>query len=527
MYERSAVVLERYFANSFYYGEKDRLISNFENYRMLIEVLEKYQEVSEAEDKIIIECEDIASQIKQIQKNQGSLHRKIIKLQEDRNSLFENIDESYIELGKQLDRIEKEIDKNNAKMRPIDQEFIDTIARFNDKSEIRSECGKKRRKIEKEYRNILEKTTKNYDEIDPKEIENIKNEIKSINDNTNKELKNIMLENGEKEKEQFDLKVIENSIIFGQEICKQEGSILIEVYEKTSNLLNEINNNEVKIKKFKKLSKDSKNKLEFINAKREYLTQFLDNERLSVGLGKKEHKKLMEEACNDFKKDTEQINNLNTLLLTEISGDINQKQYEDLYKSGYLLELQKREAEFEKKLRKLNLVGKILNPINWRIVSIEKIYSVFDNIVTNEYKRNLSNYKIKELFEADEDEDLYIEVDEKTEEEPKKDNVKKAKKEKIDTEIESSHDIMKYYDNLDDDEFEEEPKNDDEDFEENFYRTFYDEEDDIYDDEENNDVYEDLETILRSRKKRASRLKTKKTKGSKQKGIFGIGNKKW
>ena len=112
MYERSAVVLERYFAESFYYGQRANLISNSENYRKLIEVLEKYQEVSEAEDKIIKECEDIASQIKQIQKNQGSLYRKIIKLQEDRNSIFEEIDESSVELGKQLDRIEKEIDNS-------------------------------------------------------------------------------------------------------------------------------------------------------------------------------------------------------------------------------------------------------------------------------------------------------------------------------------------------------------------------------------------------------------------------------
>ena len=181
MYERSAVVLERYFTESFYYSEKNRLKNNCENFRKLIEVLEKYQDVSEAEDKIIRECEDIASQIKQIQKNQGNIYRKTLKLQEERNSLFENIDETALELGRQLDKIEKEIDKNNAKMRPIDQEFVDIIEKFNEKSDIRSECGKKRRGIEKEYRNILEKTKKNVEQTDDKNITAIKRIIKTEN----------------------------------------------------------------------------------------------------------------------------------------------------------------------------------------------------------------------------------------------------------------------------------------------------------------------------------------------------------
>lgn len=588
MYERSAVVLERYFTESFYYDEKIRLKNNFENYRKLIEVLEKYQEVSEAEDKIIKECEDIASQIKQIQKNQGILYKKIIKLQEDRNSLFENIGESSVELGKQLDKIEKEIDKNNAKMRPIDQDFLDTIARFNEKSDIRSEFGKKRRKIEKEYRNLLEQTTRNIENMDTNKISDIKRNIKIEDDILKKELKDIMLKNGEKEKEPFDSGVVENSINFGEQINKQEATILIEVIEKSNNLLDEINNNAVKIKKYKKLSKDSKNKLEFLNAQKEYLTLFLDNERLSVGLGKKEHKKLMKEACSDFIKDTEQINNLNKLLLSEITGDIDQRKYEELYKASYLIGLQKKELDFEKKLRKLNLIGQILNPINWRIVGIEKIYSVFERIVIDEYGRDLSRYKMEEMFEVDENENFYTEDEELFDLEEKNEKIEKnipriENNNKIDIEIETSHDMMEYYDNLseetevdedfeekfdkkyedDDDDFDEKYKeeyedfdekynedddddfdkkyeeaddekyekkyeeDDDDDFEGDFYRTLYDEDDDFYDDEENNDVYEDLETILKNRRKRSSRLKGKRTKTTKKKGIFGLGNKRW
>ena len=549
MYERSAVVLERYFTQNFYYNERNKLLSNFENYKKLIEVLEKYQDVSEAEDKIIRECEDIASQIKQIQKNQNSLYKKTLKLQEDRNTLFESIDESAIELGKKLDRIEKEIDKNNTKMKPIDQEFIDTLSRFNDKSEIRSEHGKRRRNIEKEYRNILDKTKKAFEIIDEETVENIKRMLKNDNENINIELKDIMIKNGEKEKEPFDENVVECSINFGKEMYKQEGQILVEIYDRTNNLLKEISGNAVKINKYKKNSKDSKNKIEFINVEKEYLTQFLDNERLSVGLGKKEHKKLMKEACTDFELDVEQINKLKELLLAEISGEADNKKYEELYSSIYLIDLQNKEQEFEKKLRKLNLVGKILNPINWRIVSIEKIYNTFDEIVNDEYKRDLTDYKIGQSAEMDYVDDSYEE--ETTENENNIINEKPKRNNKIYEEIETSNDVMGYYDNLDNEsdndedeeieeneyetiypnyrnQFEEENEekeidNGEEDSDEDFYRSFY-KDDDFYDDEEDNNVYEDLETILKNRKRRS---RGKKIKTTKKKGIFGLGNKKW
>ena len=536
MYERSAVVLERYFTESFYYNLKSNLKNNYDNYRVLIEILEKYQEVSEAEDKIIKECEDIASQIKQIQKNQNALYRKTLKLQEERNTLFENIDESAIELGKQLDKIEKEIDKINTKMRPIDQDFIDTIAKFNDKSEIRTECGRKRRKIEKEYRSILEKTKKNINEIGTKKISEIKKCLKEEKNNINEELKAIMTQNGEKEKVPFDSNAIENSIIFAQEMYKNEAVILIGVYDRTNSLLNEISNNSVKIRKYKIISKDSKNKLSLLNVQKEYLTQFLDNERLSVGLGKKEHKKIMKEACNDFKKDIEQIDNLYTLLLDEISGEINERDYDQMYRADYLIDLKKKEEEFDRKLRKLNMIGQILNPVNWRVESIEKIYSVFDEIVVNEYNRDISRYRIESVEETEDYEDE-LTIEDYELENIKKPRFKETKKEKpkeIEEEIEYSNDVMEYYDNLDqtpkyeenqEDNFEEDDEG--EDFEEDFYRTLYND-DDFYDDEEEDyDVYEDLETILKNRKKRLSRARVKKTKTSRKKGIFGLGTKKW
>ena len=499
MYERNAVILEKYFSDKFYYNDRSNLKNNFENFQLLIDILEKYQDVSDAEDKIIKECEEIATQIKQIQRNQSNVFRKTLKMQQDRNNLFESIDESAEELGKQLDRIEKSIDKYNARMRPIDQEFIDTIARFNEKSDIRSECGKKRRKIEKEYRSILERTKNVLNEIEIEKIVSIKTYVASENKGSNEELKSIILKNGEKERIPFDTNVVENAILFGQAIYKKEANILLDIYDQANNVVNDINNNTVKISKYKKAAKDSRNLLRLINAQKDYLVQFLDNERLAIGLGSEEHTRLMKDACADFTKDTVQIANLNELLIGEISDRANYRMYSELYSAEYLINLKVKEREFERKLRKLNMVGQILNPIYWRIVSIEKLYTIFDEIVQNEYDRDLSNYKITyndepediedqpTYEEASDDEDDFednyiIQDSEDTDDEevpeeietieneekssiiktkrgrkPKKDkrSVQEEEKEEdleeeINTqEIEDSNDLMSYYDNLD------------------------------------------------------------------------------
>ena len=246
MYQRSVVILEKYFDEKFYYKDRNNLKNNYENYIRLIEVLEKYQEVSEEEDKIINECEDIAAKIKQIQKNQASLYKRNLKLEEDRNSLFESIDESAIDLSKQLDRIEREIDENNEQMKPIGKEFIDALSNFNETSQNRANCGRKRRKIEKEYNSILDKTISIANEIDPEKIAEIKKFISADNLEASEELKQLMIKNGEKEKVPFDIDVIESSIAFGININKQEAKLFIDVYEKTNSLINETNNSQIK-----------------------------------------------------------------------------------------------------------------------------------------------------------------------------------------------------------------------------------------------------------------------------------------
>lgn len=426
MYERSAVVLEKYFAEKFYYKDRSNIKINYDNYCKLIEILEKYQEVSKEEDNIINECEDIADKIKKIQKEQNSLYERNIELQEDKHVLFESIGEAAGDLAKQLEKIEVELEKNNEQMKPLNQEFVEALTKFNETSSTRSEYGKKRRKIEKEYRDTLEETVNNINEIDKEKITKVKKAIASEDFISDEELKEIMLKNGEKEKISFDTNVIENSINFSKALYKHEAKVFVDVYDKTNNLIDETNNSSVKMKRYKKIAKDAKNRVRFINVQKEYLTQFLDNERLSVSLGKEEHKKTMKEACNDFQKDTEQIGKLNEILQKEIIKKATQKMYRELYSPEYLIELQRKEKEFDNKLSELNLSGKILNPIYWRIESIEKLYATFDSIVTEEYGRDLSKFKIEEEPEQ-EDEEVMGYYDNMEEEAPQE----KEKKELI------------------------------------------------------------------------------------------------
>lgn len=134
MYERSAVILEKYFAEKFGYNEKSNLKSNHKNYCNLVEILEKYQEAVVTEDQIIKECEDIVNVLKQVQSRQASLYRRAIRLQEDRSQIFEDIDEPAENIEKTLIKIEKDIDKNSEEMKPIDLEFTNTIKEFSQKA---------------------------------------------------------------------------------------------------------------------------------------------------------------------------------------------------------------------------------------------------------------------------------------------------------------------------------------------------------------------------------------------------------
>ena len=423
MYERNAIIIERFFNNLFGYDIKNNIKANYEFYCELIDVSERYKTVTEEEEEIIIEYDIIANKIRDIQKKQEILNKKNSQLQQERNEVFENIEEDANLIQKKLDKVNNAINNLDEEIKENASNFTNVVAEFNEKSIVRDKCGKKRRVIEKEYNNKLNDTLENYKNIDINLAKRAKQFIELDSTESENELKNKIQKNGEKEKVPFNKEVIEQAINVSIDTQKRETDILANIYEKTNKLFSEIKSNSIKIEKHKKTIVDSKCKLSFINAIKEYIIQFLDNERLAAVNGEEEYSKLMEEACKNINEDLVQINNLYALLIKEITRKATKKSYLDLYNIEYLKDLERNAEEFENQVKKLKLPVAVINPNHWRIDGMKRIYEVFNKSVTEEYGRDLKEFINIDNEEDDSDEDESSDEEIKIEENNKIENI--------------------------------------------------------------------------------------------------------
>ena len=106
MYERSAIVLERYYTNVLKFDEKPNLKTNYKNFKDLVEEIEKYQTALEKEETVIEEFDSIANGIRSIQQEQKKLYKLNIRLEEERNQLFESLDENPALLEKKIQKLQ-------------------------------------------------------------------------------------------------------------------------------------------------------------------------------------------------------------------------------------------------------------------------------------------------------------------------------------------------------------------------------------------------------------------------------------
>ena len=105
MYERSAIVLEKHFNILFGFDKKVNLKTIFKNYKNAIEEIQTYQSIIIEEDKIINEFDEVANKIRSIQQEQKKIFKSNIKLEEERNQLFDSLDEEPITIERKLKRI--------------------------------------------------------------------------------------------------------------------------------------------------------------------------------------------------------------------------------------------------------------------------------------------------------------------------------------------------------------------------------------------------------------------------------------
>ncbi len=444
MYERNAIVLERYFCKKLGYQKTNNLKENFSNYCNLLDKIEQFQIKSEAENKSLTEFNDVSNKLASIQQMQEKLYKRNAKLEYSRNLIFGNIEEDVNELSKCLNKIESDISKTQTAFIETRENFISTVELYQTKKKELDLAIQNKNEAEEDYNSVLENAKANFKNIELDIVDYIKgittDEIRKIK----RELIEVITKNGAKEKIPFDADIVSKASEFATEISKKEAECYVIIYDKTKKLLDEIENNSLKMDRHRKWRRDNTAKLKFFNAEKEYLIQFLDNERLPVMHGKKIHRKLMLEACKNLILDVDQMNNLYELILREEAGRSAKKAYKELYNKDYFRKIEEGSLQIEDEASKLGLnTAMVINSNYWRVEGIREIYTAFYQIITEIYGKELEEFETAEEEASKEqtsniEETVELELpqaktiesiaeeDDETEEEEEKQNIQNA-----------------------------------------------------------------------------------------------------
>lgn len=544
MYERSAIVLENYFTKILGFNKPNNLKTNYQEYTQMIEEIKEYQRIIQEEEKIILKFDEVASEIEEIQKRQTEIHEQNFNLETARDQLFNDLSENPSSLDQKLKKIEDVLEKNNNELKEIREKYVKALVIFTERQRERNKYAKIHRTTEAEYLAHAKQAVKNFDEVDPKIIEIAKKFVELSKDNMKQELIDIMLKNGKNERIAFNNEVIKNAVDVRTDVAEKEVGLYLDVYERMKKLLLELNTGNIKLAKSEKLSRDVGVKIAFLNAEKEYIVSFLDNERITAINGRVIHDELMKEACKNFLVDIKQINNLYELIVKESTNKATKKAYKELYNKTYLKSIQEKERDFEQEVTSIKInIGTVINSNYWRIEGIKNIYNTFQEEVTDKFGKDLSEYKVEDLdedtFIPDQGEDEPAPEPEKKEEYNIEDYIvrdysnKIKENNKLNDDVDQDYDHDDYYDDdeYDDDEYdkdgyEDDEYDDDEEYEDDDYddddNDEYDNDDGEYDDEdEEDDIIGGKHPIIQTVKKK-SNLKEKNNNDEKKgKGLFG------
>lgn len=398
MYERSAIVLERYFDKLFGFNKENNLKDSFLNFKDLIEEIKEYKSMVTEEEKVLRKFDDIAKEIRAIQKLQEKLSLSNQKLEDERNKVFNAIDDNPNTVQTKLEKIEDIVQENNEQLKKLREDYIRAFVIFIEREKERSNCSRNKKSIEANHISSLNRIIKKYKGILEQDVQRMKSFIDSDKQAIKINIIDTMIKNGKNEKVAFDEKVISEAVDVRINISKEEAICYLTIYEKLRKLLIEMEDDNLKLDKYEKCLRDISVKLAFLKAEKEYIVEFLDNERMTAMAGAKAHQKMMEEACEDFELDIEQINNLYELILKEIAGKSTKRAYNELYNKNYLKDIQEKELSFERELTSIRLnMGAVINSNYWRIEGIKNVYEVFQKEVTDKFDKDLSDYKLEEI----------------------------------------------------------------------------------------------------------------------------------
>lgn len=498
MYERSAIVLERYFEKIFGLDKENNIKTNYKNYEQIVNVVKEYKKTSEEEEVVMDKFDEVASEIEDIQSKQTKIHEQNLEIENQRNKLFNDLGENPSILDTKLQKLELITVKNNEELKDLRIRYVKAMVLFTERQKERNKYARMRRTSEAEFRNQVMLANKIFEMINKNDIKKTQEFIETENYIIEQEVLDVMIKNGKSERVPFSNKALQKAVKARIEIAKKEAGLYMNIYSKTKKILDDIENDNVKTQKAEKLIKDTGVKLSFLEAEKEYIVIFLDNERMTSINGPKTHEKLMEEACKNFEEDMIQIDNLYELILKEALGKSNKKSYNDLYNKNYLKQIESKEKDFQKEATtiKVNL-GTVINSNYWRIEGIKNIYKVFQEEVSEKFGKDLSDYKVEEIedYIDEKPKQVFEENDYDDEDADADDNLLNAVEENDDIDSimrkynEDYDDQEDDYDDYDQEDDDEDDYNDNDNYEED-YEDEFDEEDS---DEKENDEYKNFE----------------------------------
>lgn len=463
MYERSAIVLERYMEKVLELNKTYNLKKNNENYKELMKEIENYQNMTSQGIAVMQEFDNRVRQIENLQQRQEKLYKENKNLEETRTQLFKDLGEDAKTLEHKLSKIEKTLEENNNELKEIRQEFIECLSDFSKKQKERNQCEKERRVGEAKHIEYIQKMNEEFGQIDVKDVANLKDFINAEKELVRQEALNIMTKNGKNERIAFNQDVLKKAVNTRIDIAEKEAECYILIFDRMKKILAEKDTETIKLQKYKKALRDTSVKLAFLKAEKEYIVGFLDYERMTAISGARAHKKMMTEACNNFELDMIQIKNLYELILKEISNKSTQKAYKELYNKTYLRNIEDKEKNFEEEVNNVNIsMGTVINSNYWRIEGIKNIYMVFQEEVSEKFQKDLSAYQLEEIFDDeyededydDENEEDYTDYEEDNDDynEDYEDDYEDDYDEDYDDEEEEFDDNSDEYEDIDDDE---------------------------------------------------------------------------
>ena len=394
MYERSVIVLERYMNDILGINKQNNLKNNFETYKEMVEEVRTYQSMLEEENEILNRFDSAARQVQKLQGDQKLLYSNNEVLEKQRASLFNDYDINPDMLESKLVSIEDQLDRNNKDLKDIRKKYVETLDMFQERQSERNNCARKKKGIDTNHVLVIRKTKQLFDMIDLQDVRRMKNFIDGDKSLVKEQVLGIMLNNGKNEKVSFNKEILKAAIEARMDIGVREAKCYISVYNKLRKLLDEIQNDGLLLAKYEKTLRDVSVKLKFLDAEKEYIVGFLDNERMTAINGEHTHKIMMEEACENFQKDLKQIENLYELIRREISSKATERAYNELYNNNYLRDIEDEAKNIQDEITNVSVsLGTIINSSYWRIEGIKNVYTVFKEEVREKFDRDFSKYE--------------------------------------------------------------------------------------------------------------------------------------